>query len=239
MAPAAFASLLATLWCTAMVSAGGSNLFLTPRRSSSSFLGINIGEMKIVGGSASTILAHPYMVSVEEYYTFAPKWFHKCGGTILNHYNILSAAHCIQETERVTPPMDSSFGARSIGGVTRWVPSGSRTTACTAWQSLAFEYPHRLRQTTVSVVDAATCAKDYKGTRAVTKRMICAANPGKDSCTGDSGGPLLSVQRGRADVQYGIVSWGDVCAEAKHPGVYTNLADADIRAYIAATVKRK
>ena len=48
---------------------------------------------------------------------------------------------------------------------------------------------------------------------------------GKDSCSGDSGGPLIS-RKGKEDPMYlkGIVSFGARrCGEKGVPGVYTNM----------------
>ena len=52
--------------------------------------------------------------------------------------------------------------------------------------------------------------------------MICAAREGKDSCQGDSGGPLITAD-GR-DIQVGIVSFGEGCADLNYPGVYASVA---------------
>lgn len=61
---------------------------------------------------------------------------------------------------------------------------------------------------------------------------VCAARPGKDTCTGDSGGPLmLTTHRRKGDddegrrttTQIGIVSWGKGCADVDAPGVYTRI----------------
>lgn len=59
--------------------------------------------------------------------------------------------------------------------------------------------------------------------------MLCAGyeEGGKDSCTGDSGGPLIEKRSGR-HVQVGITSWGGQkykpCAYPNLPGVYTNVS---------------
>ena len=48
---------------------------------------------------------------------------------------------------------------------------------------------------------------------------------GKDSCVGDSGGPLLCTSNGR-HVLYGIVSsGGSDCGGANEPGIYSTVAN--------------
>ena len=61
--------------------------------------------------------------------------------------------------------------------------------------------------------------------------MICAGETGKDSCQGDSGGPVVAGSGDNAR-QVGIVSWGLGCAQEGYPGVYTNVANKDIRDFI-------
>ena len=83
-----------------------------------------------------------------------------------------------------------------------------------------------LQQVNVPLYDQAQCKTNY-GTLniAITDNMVCAGLEagGKDSCQGDSGGPLF-VQSGGSMVQLGITSFGEACAKAKFPGVYTRVA---------------
>ncbi|MEV8593055.1 serine protease [Streptomyces sp. NPDC052012] len=78
---------------------------------------------------------------------------------------------------------------------------------------------NQLRTATVPTVSDASCRTSY-GSRFVQSDMVCAGYSagGVDTCQGDSGGPLLI-----GGVLAGITSWGDGCAAAGYPGVYTRL----------------
>ncbi|MFF9404982.1 S1 family peptidase [Streptomyces anandii] len=78
---------------------------------------------------------------------------------------------------------------------------------------------NQLRTATVPVVSDSSCRGSY-GSDFVASDMVCAgySSGGVDTCQGDSGGPLLI-----GGVLAGITSWGNGCAEAGYPGVYTRL----------------
>ncbi|MFE9904442.1 S1 family peptidase [Streptomyces achromogenes] len=78
---------------------------------------------------------------------------------------------------------------------------------------------NQLRTATVPIVSDSSCRTSY-GSDFVQSDMVCAgySSGGVDTCQGDSGGPLLI-----GGVLAGITSWGEGCAEAGYPGVYTRL----------------
>merc|ERR1712241_11060 len=84
--------------------------------------------------------------------------------------------------------------------------------------------PSALHEVDVTVMSNAQCGNNYNSRipGQIVDSMICAADYNKDSCSGDSGGPLHLVQSGFR-VQVGIVSWGIGCARADSPGVYTRV----------------
>ncbi len=88
-------------------------------------------------------------------------------------------------------------------------------------------FPEILQQVQVPLFDHATCKTAYAGVgQTVSDNMICAglAEGGKDSCQGDSGGPLV-IESAGSWVQVGIVSFGEGCAQANFPGVYTRVGN--------------
>ncbi len=83
------------------------------------------------------------------------------------------------------------------------------------------QFPEKLNQVQVPLVSNASCKTSYSN---LTENMLCAGytQGGKDSCQGDSGGPLVYQLDGKWH-QVGVVSFGQGCAEANYPGVYTRV----------------
>ncbi|XP_029442255.1 granzyme A-like [Rhinatrema bivittatum] len=81
----------------------------------------------------------------------------------------------------------------------------------------------KLMQVTISILDRKVCndKKHYNFNPVITNNMLCAgdARGGRDTCGGDSGGPLLCNH-----ILEGITSFGGIiCGDAKNPGIYTRL----------------
>jgi len=81
-------------------------------------------------------------------------------------------------------------------------------------------FPNNLYHVELAHVPQATCNANYGGD--ILPSMICASNPGKDSCEGDSGGPFYDKN---VQTLVGVVSWGFGCADPKYPGVYARIAN--------------
>merc|ERR1711978_816880 len=57
----------------------------------------------------------------------------------------------------------------------------------------------------------------------IMDHMLCAGQKGKDSCSGDSGGPM-QIGSGETWTQVGVVSWGIGCGKSHYPGVYSRVS---------------
>ncbi|CAH1378247.1 hypothetical protein MTP99_019604 [Tenebrio molitor] len=81
-----------------------------------------------------------------------------------------------------------------------------------------------LRHVEVPVWTLEKCANSFL--QRITDSNLCAAgyDGGKDSCLGDSGGPLMfQLENGRW-ITIGIVSWGIGCGNKGSPGIYTKVS---------------
>ncbi|XP_037092372.1 transmembrane protease serine 9-like isoform X4 [Pollicipes pollicipes] len=94
------------------------------------------------------------------------------------------------------------------------------------WGTLseAGRQPDKLQKVDLKVWKNAECAASYGSSApgGIISSMLCASRDGKDSCSGDSGGPLMIVEGGLV-YQVGVVSWGIGCAKPEYPGVYTRV----------------
>ncbi|XP_074389770.1 granzyme A isoform X1 [Zonotrichia albicollis] len=87
--------------------------------------------------------------------------------------------------------------------------------------------PSALMEVNVTVIRREICndEKHYNGKPVITKNMICAGAENKDSCRGDSGGPLRCN-----NIMRGITSFGKKkCGNADGPGVYTRLTKQHLK----------
>ena len=65
--------------------------------------------------------------------------------------------------------------------------------------------------------------------------MVCAGDGTADTCSGDSGGPLL-VPRVDAFALAGVTSYGFHCADPAYPGVYARVGAVAMNAWVRERV---
>ena len=96
------------------------------------------------------------------------------------------------------------------------------------WGSTGNDRPTetKLMQTTVPIDTVSNCDRKYRPVQNIRigSTQICAGFGSRDTCNGDSGGPMLSseLDNGRWAV-IGITSFGVKCADENFPGVYTRV----------------
>ncbi|HVL95183.1 MAG TPA: trypsin-like serine protease [Solirubrobacteraceae bacterium] len=103
----------------------------------------------------------------------------------------------------------------------------------------SWDPPGLLFETDVPMVADADCKRSYDltGGGFESATMVCAGEPFgvKDSCFGDSGGPLMVARGGLASgqlMQVGVVSWGFACGVPQHPGVYARVGADPLNSWI-------
>ena len=92
-------------------------------------------------------------------------------------------------------------------------------------------YPDRMREARVPIVSDTRARNAYGPSSYVGSLMVAAGKEGKDTCYGDSGGPMFASRSGER-YQIGITSFGTGCATRKYPGVYTEVNASAIRTFI-------
>lgn len=103
-------------------------------------------------------------------------------------------------------------------------PSVGDTAVVTGWgknEEEAETLTSHLQVVELEIVDSGYCSMQYSTMNyAITDEMVCAGvdDSTKDSCSGDSGGPLAIDGE-----LVGIVSWGIGCAREGFPGVYASV----------------
>ncbi|XP_052131416.1 mite allergen Der p 3-like [Frankliniella occidentalis] len=277
------------LFALAGTAAGGSNTLFTGFSVGKKAVSHNantFGEQKIIGGVATSIKNFPYMAAVTMYK--GKTYVAQCGGSILDKYHILSAAHCFDnrnpkayyirvgsdywrykgqgsgvKTITVHPKYNKTIFDYDVAVIklikpitinnretkaTSIVKLNTVTKADTVITLIGWGYtdalhskpiPGTVRSVDIAVTDRSECESDYSDfEKEITPRMICGMTTdgeAKDSCQGDSGGPVINKATKQ---QIGIVSWGMGCAQMGSPGVFTNLANPEIRSFINSAIKK-
>uniref|UniRef100_A0A4W6FLA7 Peptidase S1 domain-containing protein n=1 Tax=Lates calcarifer TaxID=8187 RepID=A0A4W6FLA7_LATCA len=127
----------------------------------------------------------------------------------------------------VRPALGSN---RIVGGVTarrgEWPWIGSlqyqRLHRCGA-TLIHSSLTNLLQKAAVNIIDQADCQQSYRNV--LTPNMMCAGymEGGRDTCLGDSGGPLTCRRLSGQWFIAGVTSWGHGCGRIGYPGVYTRV----------------
>ncbi|CAH0561955.1 unnamed protein product [Brassicogethes aeneus] len=135
--------------------------------------------------------------------------------TLYNDIAILTLDSPVDFTRNIRPVCLPGAG-RDFAG---------QTGTVIGWGSLRESGPQPavLQEVSIPIWSNSDCRQKYghAAPGGIVEHMLCAGQASRDSCSGDSGGPLM-VNSGRW-TQAGIVSWGIGCGKGQYPGVYTRV----------------
>ncbi|KAJ1523857.1 hypothetical protein ONE63_010413 [Megalurothrips usitatus] len=136
--------------------------------------------------------------------------------TLYNDVAILTLDSPVQYRHDIRPICMPGSGGQQYSG---------KTATVIGWGSLRESGPQPavLQEVNIPVWTNAECRQKYGNAApgGIIDTFLCAGQASRDSCSGDSGGPLM-VNDGRW-TQVGIVSWGIGCGKGQYPGVYTRV----------------
>eukprot|EP00541_Cyclophora_tenuis_P016416 CAMPEP_0116559890 /NCGR_PEP_ID=MMETSP0397-20121206/10664_1 /TAXON_ID=216820 /ORGANISM="Cyclophora tenuis, Strain ECT3854" /LENGTH=578 /DNA_ID=CAMNT_0004085743 /DNA_START=41 /DNA_END=1777 /DNA_ORIENTATION=- len=87
-------------------------------------------------------------------------------------------------------------------------------------------FPDILQEVEIVTIPTQDCNARYAGTgvTVLNQRQVCALAPGRDTCNGDAGGPVVMKGATVADDQLVfLTSFGIGCADENRPGIYVRL----------------
>ncbi|KAL4090274.1 hypothetical protein QTP88_025147 [Uroleucon formosanum] len=145
---------------------------------------------------------------------------------IINNLAILVLKNSVTFNELIQPiclplllDMNKVEKSKNIPFVVGW---GSINTAPQKNEKIS----KSLMEVRIPISNITECKQTYSNYKSVIDdRVLCAGYPegGKDSCRGDSGGPLMWSKRNQFYL-IGVVSYGfNECGDPGHPGVYTKV----------------
>ncbi|MCB1202706.1 MAG: serine protease [Verrucomicrobiae bacterium] len=86
-------------------------------------------------------------------------------------------------------------------------------------------FPTELRQVDLAL-ESISYARRVYGSNQINQRHLAAIGNGKDTCGGDSGGPLFDLDGDSGNpLVVGLTSFGLRCAQRDVPGIYTNVGN--------------
>ncbi|XP_045132508.1 serine protease 42-like [Portunus trituberculatus] len=185
------------------------------------FYGDNVEKIKVglgnvhrtmVGGSA------PWMWFLTSTYKMHPEY---SPDTIHNDLAVVTLNSPVTFTHYIRPACLPTAD-RNLEGA---------TLTATGWGLMDYNDPDAdlpivLQEVDLTAWNNVECQdvwRNLMSSHVLLNSQLCASRPGKDTCSGDSGGPLLLKADGRWTV-VGVTSYGYKCAEIGKPGVYTRVS---------------
>lgn len=140
--------------------------------------------------------------------------------------------------------LESDMPYRTIGWISDDRNLIGTDSLAIGWGSTGDHYSEVLMEISIPIISNSICNDSYNssgiyGQNPITERMLCAGSDGKDSCAGDSGGPLM-IRVGDSWKLAGIVSWGGkTCAQKGLYGIYTKVSAFTefINSYVPAVLE--